>query len=166
MAGQIANKINSEIGVFGVDALATNQLEIFDIPNGRIQFDLYGDSVDPISVDVTISNRKLKNLFLQSMTIPFETGIVASVSGEGAIMLTKSDGNDISVKNISIDSGTLSARQIDNFGEVIQSTPLVIANGQHLISGGQVQLKSPSSFELTIDGSTESSSAKSLRMAL
>ena len=76
-------------------------------------------------------------------------------------MLSKSDGNDISVKNISISSGTLSARQIDNFGEVIQSTPLVIANGQHLISGGQVQLKSPSSFELTIDGTTESSSAKS-----
>ena len=161
MAGQIANKINSEIGVSGVDALATNQLEIFDIPNGRIQFDLYGDSVDPLSLDLTISNRNTQELVSAINENTIETGIVASVSGEGAIMLSKSDGNDISVKNISISSGTLSARQIDNFGEVIQSTPLVIANGQHLISGGQVQLKSPSSFELTIDGTTESSSAKS-----
>ena len=40
MAGQIAAKFNNENGKFGVEAKAYNNLELFGISNGRLQFDL------------------------------------------------------------------------------------------------------------------------------
>ena len=42
MAGQIADKFNDEIEQFGVSAFASNKLELLNIANGRIQFDLFG----------------------------------------------------------------------------------------------------------------------------
>ena len=47
MAGQIAEQFNSEIGQLGLKALASNILEIFDLPNGQIQFDLFGKILKP-----------------------------------------------------------------------------------------------------------------------
>ena len=90
-----------------------------------------------------------------------ETGISASVSGSGAILLTKLDGNDISLKNFSIATGTISARQVDKFGEKVQSSPITIATGKHVISGGQIELRSPDTFSLTYNGATQSSAASS-----
>ena len=90
-----------------------------------------------------------------------ETGVSASVSGNGAILLSKLDGNDISLKNFSIATGTVSARQIDKFGEKIQSSPITIATGKHVISGGQIELRSPDTFSLTYSGVTQASSASS-----
>ena len=161
MAGQIAEQINSEIGQLGLKALASNRLEIFDLPNGQIQFDLFGKNSEATSIDLVISNNDTEELVSEINSKSLETGIVASVSGTGAILLTETDGNDISLQNFNIGSGNLSARQIDKFGEALQSSPLEIASGHHLISGGQVELLSPSSFELTIGGATETSSASS-----
>ena len=82
-----------------------------------------------------------------------ETGISASVSGSGAILLSKLDGNDISLKSFTIASGTISARQVDKFGEKVQSSSITIATGKHVISGGQIELRSP--VVTTIDLSHE-----------
>ena len=43
MAGKIAAKFNSG-GRFGVEAAACNNLELFGISNGRLQFDIFGDN--------------------------------------------------------------------------------------------------------------------------
>ena len=64
-------------------------------------------------------------------------------------------------RTLALPPGNLSARQIDKFGEALQSSPFEVVNGHDLISGGQVELLSPSSFELTIGGVTETSSASS-----
>lgn len=161
MAGQIAEQINSEIGHLGLKALASNRLEIFDLPNGRIQFDLFGKNSEATSIDLIISDNDTEELVSEINSKSLETGIVGSVSGTGAILLTETDGNDISLQNFSIESGNLSARQINKFGEAVQSSPLEITSGHHLISGGQVELLSPAAFELTIGGATETSSASS-----
>ena len=76
-------------------------------------------------------------------------------------MLSKFDGNDISLKNFSIATGTVSARQIDKFGEKIQSSSTTITTGKHIISGGQIELRSPDTFSLTYNGATQSSTASS-----
>ena len=60
MAGQIAEQINSEIGQSGVKAIASNRLEIFDLPNGRIQFDLFGRNSEAASIDLEISNNDIQ----------------------------------------------------------------------------------------------------------
>ena len=161
MAGQIAEKINSEVGAFGIDALASNRLELFNFQDGRIQFDLYGDNSEASAIDVTISNNDTQGLVSEINSKSVETGISASVSGTGAILLSKIDGNDLAIKNFSIASGTISARQIDKFGEAIQSSPVVVSDTEHLISGGQIELRSPASFDLEIDGVTQTSAASS-----
>ena len=100
-----------------------NRLELFNFQNGRIQFDLYGDNSEASAIDVTISNNDTQGLVSEINSKSVETGISASVSGTGAILLSKIDGNDLAIKNFSIASGTISARQIDKFGEAIQSSP-------------------------------------------
>ena len=117
MAGQIAEKFNNENGKFGVEAKAYNNLELFGISNGRLQFDLYGDNSTATSIDVTVVNNDTTALSAAINSKIAETGVSASVSGSGAILLRKLDGNDISLKNFSIATGTVSARQIDKFGE-------------------------------------------------
>lgn len=161
MAGQISEKLNNEVGKFGLKAEAFNGLEIFNIPNGRLQFDLFGNNSVAASIDVTIASNDTTSLVTQINSKSLETGITASVSGVGAILLDKSDGNDISLKDFSIASGNISARQIDKFGEKIQSSPITVATGKHITSGGQIELRSPESFSLTYNGATQSSSASS-----
>ena len=45
MAGQIADKFNDEIEQFGITAFASNKVELLNIANGRIQFDLFGKNL-------------------------------------------------------------------------------------------------------------------------
>ena len=161
MAGQIASKFNNENGKFGVEAKAYNNLELFGISNGRVQFDLFGDNSTAASVDVTVANNDTTGLVAAVNSKTAETGISASVSGDGAILLSKLDGNDISLKNFNIATGTISARQIDKFGEKVQTSPITIASGKHVISGGQIELRSPDTFSLTYNGATQSSAASS-----
>jgi hypothetical protein len=161
MAGQIADKLNKELGHFGLDAITSNKLEIYGLPNGRLQFDMLGNNSTASAIDVTISNNDTTALVTQINSKSEETGITAVVSGSGSILLNKSDGSDISLKNFSIATGTISARQINKFGEKIQASPITIATGKHVVSGGQVEIRSPSSFSLTFNGATQSSSASS-----
>jgi len=161
MAGQIAAKFNNENGKFGVEAKAHNNLELFGISNGRVQFDLFGDNSTATSIDVTVANNDTTALSEAINSKTGETGVSASVSGSGAILLRKLDGNDISLKNFSIATGTISARQIDKFGEKIQPSPITISTGEHVISGGQIELRSPDTFSLTYNGATQSSAASS-----
>ena len=161
MAGQIATKFNNENGNFGIEANAYNNLELFGISNGRLQFDIYGDNATASSIDVTVANSDTASLVTAINAKSSETGVSASVSGKGAVLLSKFDGNDISLKNFSIATGTVSARQIDKFGEKIQSSPITIANGKHVISGGRIELRSPDTFSLTYSGVTQASSASS-----
>ena len=161
MAGQIATKFNAENGKFGVEAKAYNNLELFGMSNGRVQFDIFGDNSVAASIDVTIANNDTTSLVTQINSKKSDTGISATVSGAGAILLRKLDGNDISLKSFTIASGTISGRQIDKFGEKIQSSPITIASGEHVISGGQIELTSPDTFSLTYNGATQSSAASS-----
>jgi len=151
MAGQIADKFNTEIEKFGISAFASNKLELLNIANGRIQFDLFGKNSEGSSIDITISNLDTKQLVNEINSQFEETGINASVSGAGAIVLFRPDGNDISLKNLSLVSN-ISARQLDKFGESIQTSLTTVSNGQHITSGGQVELLSPASFNLIYNG--------------
>ena len=142
-------------------AVASNKLELFGLSNGRLQFDIFGNNAVAASIDITISNNDTTSLVTQINSKTLETGITASVSGNGAILLNQSEGNDIALKDFSIASGNVSARQIDKFGEKIQSSPITIVTGKHAISGGQVEIRSPSSFTLAFNGATQTSTASS-----
>ena len=54
MAGNIAEALNTEMKEHGITALALNKLEIFDISDGSIQFDLLGNNASDISINETV----------------------------------------------------------------------------------------------------------------
>ena len=159
MAGQIAEKINNEIGKYGLNASVSNKLELFNISDGRLQFNVFGDNSAASEIDITISGGDTSGLVKAINNETLKTGVSASISGTGAILVTKYDGNEIAIKDFSIASGNISMRQIDEFGEAIQTSPSTISSGQHVISGGQINIKSPSSFDITYNAQTQPSAA-------
>lgn len=161
MAGQIAAKINDEVGEYGLNASASNKLELYNISDGRIQFNIFADNSEASAIDVNISGGDTASLVDAINIETSKTGVTASVSGYGSILLNKLDGNEISLKDFSIAVGNISSRQIDEFGEAIQATPSTITSGDHIVSGGQINIKSPSSFSVTYNAQTNNSSVSS-----
>ena len=154
MAGNVAEGLEKEISQLGLAASASNRLEIFNIANGTLNFDLLGDNSAAVSISNTISGGETGSLVSQINSSSDVTGIKAYTSGKGAIILQKIDGNDIIIKNVvTANASTLSTRQIDEFGEVIttaaQGIPVTVSTGNYIVSGGQIKITSPSELKVT-----------------
>ena len=154
MAGNVAESLEKEISQLGLSASASNRLEIFNIANGTLNFDLLGDNSAAVSISNTISGGETGSLVSQINSSSDVTGIKAYTSGKGAIILQKIDGNDIIIKNVvTANASTLSTRQIDEFGEVIttaaQGIPVIVSTGNYIVSGGQIKITSPSELKVT-----------------
>ena len=154
MAGNIAESLEKGISQLGLSASASNRLEMFNIADGTLTFDLLGDNSSAVSISDTVSGGETDDLVSQINTFSDVTGIQAYTSGEGAIILQKLDGNDIIIKNVvTANASTLSTRQIDEFGEVIttaaQGIPVTVSSGNYIVSGGQIKITSPSELQVT-----------------
>ena len=153
MAGNIAEALNTEMKEHGITALALNKLEIFDISDGSIQFDLLGDNASDISINETVVDGDTSKLVDEINENSDVTGITAFSSGSGSIVLQKLDGNDIVLKDIATgNNSNIYARQIDEYGEIISTAavgvPVSVAPGDYIISGGQVKFTSSASFDI------------------
>ena len=154
MAGNIAESLEKGISQLGLSASASNRLEIFNIDDGTLTFDLLGDNSSAVSISDTIYGGETDDLVSQINTFSDVTGIKAHTSGQGSIILQKLDGNDIIIKNVvTANASTLSTRQIDEFGEVIttaaQGIPVIVSSGNYIVSGGQIKITSPSEIQVT-----------------
>ncbi|MFL2794743.1 MAG: flagellar hook-associated protein FlgK [Paracoccaceae bacterium] len=153
MAGNIADGINQAGAQYGLSAAAFNQIELFDIGDVTIQFELIGDNAEAIEISASVSNGSTSDLVSEINSHFESSGVLAFASGSGAIILQKNDGNDISARNIvTSDASAISVRQLDEFGEVIDTAsdaiPISVASGEYIISGGQIRLTSTASFEV------------------
>ena len=153
MAGNIADGLNEAGAKYGLNASAFNQIELFEIGDVSIQFELIGDNAEAIEISASVSNGSTSDLVSEINSHYDTSGILAFSSGSGAVVLQKNDGNDISARNIvTSDGSAISVRQLDEFGEVIDTAadaiPLSVASGQYIISGGQIRLASTASFEV------------------
>ena len=154
MAGNIAESLEKEISQIGLSASASNRLEMFNIDDGTLTFDLLGDNSSAVSISDTVSGGETDDLVSHINTFSDITGIKAYTSGQGGIILQKLDGNDIIIKNVvTANASTVSTRQIDEFGEVIttaaQGIPVTVSSGNYIISGGQIKITSPSEIQVT-----------------
>ena len=154
MAGNIAESLEKGISQLGLSASASNRLEMFNIADGTLTFDLLGDNSSAVSISDTVTGGETDDLVSQINTFSDVTGIKAYTSGQGAIILQKLDGNDIIIKNVvTASASTLSTRQIDEFGEVIttaaQGIPVTVSSGNYIVSGGQIKITSPSEIQVT-----------------
>ena len=145
MAGNIAYGLNQTASEYGLKATAFNQIELFDIGDVSIQFELIGDNSEPVAVSASISDGDTSSLVSEINDFSDVTGILAFKSATGAVALKKIDGNDISVRDIvTSDGSALSVRQLDEFGEVINTE--AVSSGEYIISGGQIKIISTDSF--------------------
>ena len=148
MAGNIADGLNQTASEYGLKATAFNQIELFDIGDVSIQFELIGDNSEPVAVSASISDGDTSSLVSEINDFSYVTGILAFKSATGAVALKKIDGNDISVRDIvTSDGSALSVRQLDEFGEVINTE--AVSSGEYIISGGQIKIISTDSFQVS-----------------
>ena len=148
MAGNIADGLNQTASEHGLKATAFNQIELFDIGDVSIQFELIGDNSEPVAVSASISDGDTSSLVSEINDFSDVTGILAFKSATGAVALKKIDGNDISVRDIvTSDGSALSVRQLDEFGEVINTE--AVSSGEYIISGGQIKIISTDSFQVS-----------------
>ena len=148
MAGNIADGLNQTASEYGLKATAFNQIELFDIGDVSIQFELIGDNSEPVAINASISDGDTSSLVSEINDFSDVTGIMAFKSATGAVALKKIDGNDISVRDIvTSDGSALSVRQLDEFGEVINTE--AVSSGEYIISGGQIKIISTDSFQVS-----------------
>ena len=148
IAGNIADGLNQTASEYGLKATAFNQIELFDIGDVSIQFELIGDNSEPVAVSASISDGDTSSLVSEINDFSDVTGILAFKSATGAVALKKIDGNDISVRDIvTSDGSALSVRQLDEFGEVINTE--AVSSGEYIISGGQIKIISTDSFQVS-----------------
>jgi flagellar hook-associated protein 1 FlgK len=85
-------------------------------------------------------------------------------TGSG-IVLDQADATDITLKNMSLAGGaTISVNQLDQFGERLLTTSKTLSNTEHLIVGGNVQLKSTEDFSVVCNGATGNSANSKFEM--
>ena len=162
MAGNIASSLTAEIKAYGLEARASNRLELFDISNGNIQFDLMGNNSSGVSISAAVTNGDTNALVDEINKNSEVTGIQAFRSGSGAVILQKDDGNDIAITNVTTaNNSNFLARQLDDFGEVVKASainsPLTVSSGKYIVSGGQIKITSSSSFNVASGANSVSS---------
>jgi flagellar hook-associated protein 1 FlgK len=162
MAGSIAAELNGEISKFGISASAYNHVELYEIPKKVIAFKLQGDNSEPLAISADLTTGNLQILIDNINAVAARTGITASRSSSSGLVLVKNDGNDINIQNVAVpDGGNIKVRQLDQYGEIIKSpennNSPTISSGKYAIFGGQIELRSPSEFKLSISGAETTS---------
>ena len=157
MAGQIAEQLSKELDALGMGAVATNKVELSNIPNGLIAFDLIGKNLEAKAISVTVANLSPTNLVDEINKFTNETGITAYMSSGSGIVLDQADAADITLKNMSLAGGALSVNQLDQFGERLLTASKTLSDTEHLIVGGNVQFKSTEDFSVVCNGATGNS---------
>ena len=157
MAGQIAEQLSKELDALGMGAVATNKVELSNIPNGLIAFDLIGKNLEAKAISVTVANLSPTNLVNEINKFTNETGITAYMSTGSGIVLDQADAADIILKNMSLAGGALSVNQLDQFGERLLTASKTLSDTEHLIVGGNVQFKSTEDFSVVCNGVTGNS---------
>ena len=93
------------------------------------------------------------------------TGIRAYLSGDTGIVLEHLDAGDITLKNVNLANGSpIAVNQLDQFGERMLTTSKSLADGEHLVIGGNVHLKSTSDFTVGYNGNNLSSTNSAFEM--
>ena len=158
MAGQIAKQLSTGLSSLGMSATASNVLELSGIADGLVEFELLGNNLDTKQISVTILNSSHIGLVDQINSFSTSTGITAHLTGDSGVILEHTSAGDISLKNINLTSGVgISVNQLNQFGDRLLGASKTLSDGEHLVSGGHVQIKSTSDF--TVDGTSSTNSA-------
>ena len=166
MSGHLASAINNNASTLGLLASASNTLELYKISDGTVSFELKGDNSDVIAIEASVQSGDTSALASEINKHTDITNVEAFSAYDGSIVLKNKYGNDISISGLEISNGTVNARQLDIFGEVIiggsDGTGIAtLQTGDFITSRGQIALQSAIGFEVSNQDGTSASSAVS-----
>ena len=165
MAGQIAENLSTGLSSLGISATASNLVELSGIENGLVEFELVGNNLSTVQISTTVSNGSHIGLISQINSFSDTTGIKAYSSGNTGVILEHVDAGDIALKTVKLGSGVgISVNQLDQFGDRLLTNSKTLSDGQHLVIGGAVQMKSTSDFTASYNGNNLNSTNSAFDM--
>jgi flagellar hook-associated protein 1 FlgK len=165
MAGQIAENLSTGLSSLGISATASNLVELSGIENGLVEFELVGNNLSTVQISTTVSNGSHIGLISQINSFSDTTGIKAYSSGNSGVILEHVDAGDIALKTVKLGSGVgISVNQLDQFGDRLLTNSKTLSDGQHLVIGGAVQMKSTSDFTASYNGNNLNSTNSAFDM--
>ena len=165
MAGQIAENLSTGLSSLGISATASNLVELSGIANGLVEFELVGNNLSTVQISTTVSNGSHAGLISQINSFSDTTGVKAYSSGNSGVILEHVDAGDIALKNLNLGSGVgISVNQLDRFGDRMLTNSKTLSDGQHLVIGGNVQMKSTSDFTASYNGNNLNSTNSAFDM--
>ena len=165
MAGQIAENLSTGLSSLGISATASNLVELSGIENGLVEFELVGNNLSTVQISTTVSNGSHIGLISQINSFSDTTGIKAYSSGNSGVILEHVDAGDIALKTVKLGSGVgISVNQLDQFGDRLLTNSKTLSDGQHLVIGGNVQMKSTSDFTASYNGNNLNSTNSAFDM--
>ena len=165
MAGQIAENLSTGLSSLGISATASNLVELSGIANGLVEFELVGNNLSTVQISTTVSNGSHIGLISQINSFSDTTGVKAYSSGNSGVILEHVDAGDIALKTVKLGSGVgISVNQLDQFGDRLLTNSKTLSDGQHLVIGGAVQMKSTSDFTASYNGNNLNSTNSAFDM--
>ena len=165
MAGQIAENLSTGLSSLGISATASNLVELSGIANGLVEFELVGNNLSTVQISTTVSNGSHIGLISQINSFSDTTGVKAYSSGNSGVILEHVDAGDIALKTVKLGSGVgISVNQLDQFGDRLLTNSKTLSDGQHLVIGGNVQMKSTSDFTASYNGNNLNSTNSAFDM--
>jgi flagellar hook-associated protein 1 FlgK len=165
MAGQIAENLSTGLSSLGISATASNLVELSGIANGLVEFELVGNNLSTVQISTTVSDGPHAGLISQINSYSDTTGVKAYSSGNSGVILEHVDAGDIALKNLNLGSGVgISVNQLDRFGDRMLTNSKTLSGGQHLVIGGNVQMKSTSNFTASYNGNNLNSTNSAFDM--
>jgi len=165
MSGHLASAINNKASTLGLLASASNTLELYKISDGIVSFELKGDNSGVIAIEAAVQSGDTSALASEINKHVDITNVEAFSASDGSIVLNNKYGNDISISGLEISNGTVNARQLDTFGEVIGGSDgagiAMLQTGGFVISRGQIELQSTIGFEVSNQDDMSASSTVS-----
>ena len=130
-----------------------------------LEFQLVGNNLSKVQISTTVSNGSHIGLISQINSFSDTTGIKAYSSGNSGVILEHVDAGDIALKTVKLGSGVgISVNQLDQFGDRLLTNSKTLSDGQHLVIGGNVQMKSTSDFTANYNGNNLNSTNSAFDM--
>lgn len=153
MADYIASEINSLRADIGINATAKTRVELSDLDDGIVSFELTGENTQPVSIASSVREGDLSDLAEAINAQSVATGIRAEVSSSLThLMLVSDAGKDIVLGNVSTPISALTATPVSATGQPLSMTSTSLGEGGNAFArfGGEITLTATAEFDVAI----------------
>ena len=169
MANYIAGEINQLSGDLGVTATAATRVELGDVPDGIISFELTGDNTEPVTISAGVREGSLSGLAEAINAQSVETGVRADISASSQRLVLMHDaGADIVLGAVNTSGDPLKAVPVGVAGHPLMDLPISLGGSGDAYArfGGEITLSANTAFTVTANDTSKDSLANAFMQGL